>query len=91
MWWEKTDFRFSAESQLGAIMSWLFQVPYNKIDYAKNIYGALDDITAEMIAELKEEGVGNDEGEVIEMDGMSATTNKDEIRETCTPSAGKKD
>lgn len=91
VWWEKADFRFSAESQLGAIMSWLFQIPYNKIDYAKNIYGALDDITAEMTAELKAEGLGNGEGEVIEMDGMSATTNKDEIRETCTTSTEKKD
>ena len=50
--WEKANFRFSAESQLGAIMGWLFQVPYNKINYAKNIYGPLNDVKAELEEKL---------------------------------------
>ena len=58
--WEKVDFRFSAESQLSAIMSWIFQAPYNKIDYSKNIYGALADITKELEEKLGQQGQSED-------------------------------
>ena len=56
--WEKVDFRFSAESQLSAIMSWIFQAPYNKIDYSKNIYGALIDVKKELEGKLEQQGGG---------------------------------
>ena len=68
--WEKVDFRFSAESQLSAIMSWVFQAPYNKIDYSKNIYGALTDITKELEEKLAQQGHSEDsvqKEEVVEM------------------------
>ena len=68
--WEKVDFRFSAESQLSAIMSWIFQAPYNKIDYSKNIYGALADVTKELEEKLGQQGQSEgsvQKEEVVEM------------------------
>ena len=53
--WEKADFRFSAENQLSAIMSWLFQAPYNKVNYAKTIYGPLNDVKAELEEKMKQQ------------------------------------
>ena len=49
--WEKGHFRFSMEYQLSCIMSWLFQQPYNKMDYKSAIYGPVEELKKEMEAE----------------------------------------
>ena len=42
--WEKCHFRFSLEHQLSYIIQWLYQRPYNKMDYKKVIYGPVWEI-----------------------------------------------
>ena len=41
-------FRFSVENQLNAIISRLFQVSYNQVNYVKNIYSLLSDVKTEL-------------------------------------------
>lgn len=48
--WEKIEFRFCVESQLSTIMCWLFNQPYNKMDYKTAIYGPINDIQQEIEA-----------------------------------------
>ena len=53
--WEKAHFRFSMEHQLSCIMSWLFQQPYNRMDYKSAIYGPVEDLKKEMEANKAKE------------------------------------
>ena len=48
--WEKIEFRFCVESQLSTIMCWLFNQPYNKMDYKTAIYGPINEIQQEIEA-----------------------------------------
>lgn len=66
--WEKAEFRFCAESQLSYIMSWLFQQPYNKMDYKNAIYGPINEIQSEIERmKVKQSGKTEMDSEEIEM------------------------
>lgn len=66
--WERGHFRFSMEHQLSCIMSWLFQQPYNKMDYKANIYGPVEEIKQELAAQApKKEGDGQQEAREVEV------------------------
>lgn len=53
--WERFEFRFSMEHQLGCIMGWLFQTPYNRVDYKSTIYAPLNTVREELDRELAKE------------------------------------
>ena len=70
--WEYMDFRFSIEQQLAIIMQWLFQRPYNKVDYKKNIYGPLQELQDEIAESMHGVTVEvTDMGTGMERNGLS--------------------
>ena len=46
--WEAAGFRFSMEYQLSAIMKWLFDIQYDKVNFKKNIYGPVEELQEEI-------------------------------------------
>lgn len=46
--WENAGFRFSMEYQLSAIMKWLFDIRYDKVNFKKNIYGPVEELREEI-------------------------------------------
>ena len=43
-YWEKVDFKYSAENQMGCILGWLFNQPYNKTNVRENVYKPSEDL-----------------------------------------------
>ena len=98
--WEYMDFRFSIEQQLAFIMQWLFQRPYNKVDYKKNIYGPLQELQDEIaesmhgvVVEVTESGVGRSElsgiggsgGSGIDQERSHENETENEVNENISP------
>lgn len=46
--WEGFDFKYSAENQMGVILGYLFNQPYNKSDYKSTIYQPTNDLYEEL-------------------------------------------
>ena len=80
--WEKIEFRFCIEAQLSAIMCWLFNQPYNKMDYKTAIYGPINEIQQEIEAMNQNQ---QDVEEGLEQEIPPITTNVSESIEVSKP------
>ena len=66
-YWEKVDFKFSAENQMGCILGWLFNQPYNKTNVQENVYKPSEDLYNEMMESKKESEHNEQEVTVVDI------------------------